>query len=61
MSRREMREQIFKLLFRVEFNSKEELAQQEAFFFEDEENAATGLEYRAYGESGSYHFKTCSL
>lgn len=41
MSRREMREQIFKLLFRVEFNSKEEMAQQEAFFFEDEENAAT--------------------
>ncbi|MBD5549071.1 MAG: transcription antitermination factor NusB [Lachnospiraceae bacterium] len=41
MSRREMREQIFKLLFRVEFNSKEEMAQQEAFFFGDEENAAT--------------------
>lgn len=41
MSRREMREQIFKLLFRVEFNSKEEMVQQEAFFFEDEENAAT--------------------
>lgn len=40
MSRREMREQIFKLLFRVEFNPKEEMAQQEAFFFEDEENAA---------------------
>lgn len=41
MSRREMREQIFKLLFRVEFNSKEEMAQQEAFFFEDEENVTT--------------------
>ncbi len=40
MSRREMREQIFKLLFRVEFNPKEEMAQQEAFFFEDAENAA---------------------
>ncbi|MDD6492487.1 MAG: transcription antitermination factor NusB [Firmicutes bacterium] len=38
MSRREMREQLFKLLFRVEFNPREELAQQEAFFFEDEEN-----------------------
>lgn len=38
MSRRELREMIFKLLFRVEFNSKEELAQQETFFFEDEEN-----------------------
>lgn len=40
MSRREMREQLFKLLFRVEFNSREELAQQEAFFFEDEENVS---------------------
>lgn len=38
MSRRELREMIFKLLFRVEFNSKEELSQQETFFFEDEEN-----------------------
>lgn len=41
MSRRELREQIFKLLFRVEFNRKEELAQQEALFFEDDENRAT--------------------
>lgn len=40
MSRREMREQLFKLLFRVEFNPREELAQQEMFFFEDEENGA---------------------
>lgn len=40
MGRREMREQTFKLLFRVEFNPREELAQQEAFFFEEEENAA---------------------
>ena len=39
MSRRAMREQLFKLLFRVEFNPREELAQQEAFFFEDEENS----------------------
>ena len=39
MSRREMREQLFKLLFRVEFNPREELAQQEAFFSEDEENS----------------------
>lgn len=38
MSRRELREMIFKLLFRVEFNPKEELEQQETFFFEDEEN-----------------------
>jgi len=38
MSRREMREQIFKLLFRVEFNPREEIAEQEEFFFRDEEN-----------------------
>ncbi len=45
MSRREMREQLFKLLFRVEFNPREELAQQEAFFSEDEENSM------AFGEN----------
>ena len=35
MSRRELREQIFKLLFRIEFNSQEEMPEQEKFFFED--------------------------
>ncbi len=35
MSRRELREQIFKLLFRVEFNSSEEMPEQEKLFFED--------------------------
>lgn len=40
MSRRELREQIFKLLFRVEFNSREEMQEQTAFFFEEEENQA---------------------
>lgn len=39
MSRREIREQIFKLLFRVEFNAREDLAEQEEFFFADGENA----------------------
>ena len=38
MGRREVREQVFMLLFRVEFNPREEMPQQEAFFFEDEEN-----------------------
>ncbi len=46
MSRREMREQLFKLLFRVEFNPIEELAQQEMFFFEDEGNGS-GQEEKA--------------
>lgn len=40
MSRRELREQIFKLLFRIEFNSKEEMQEQIALFFEEEENQA---------------------
>lgn len=44
MSRREIREQIFKLLFRIEFNQKEEMAQQEAFFFSDEENETSEKE-----------------
>ena len=39
MSRRELREQIFKLLFRVEFNSLEDMSEQERLFFEDEEAA----------------------
>ena len=37
MSRRELREQLFKLLFRVEFNEEEEMLQQEEFFLEEEE------------------------
>lgn len=40
MSRRELREQIFKLLFRTEFNSREEMQEQVGFFFEEEENQA---------------------
>lgn len=39
MSRRELREQIFKLLFRVEFNSPEDMAEQEELFFEQEDAA----------------------
>lgn len=35
MSRRELREQIFKLLFRIEFNSPDEMPEQEKLFFED--------------------------
>lgn len=39
MGRRELREQIFKLLFRVEFNDKEDMPEQERLFFEDEDTA----------------------
>ena len=35
MNRRELREQIFKLLFRVEFNSEEEMPAQCELFFDD--------------------------
>ena len=35
MSRREMREQVFKLLFRVEFNDENAMQQQKELFFED--------------------------
>lgn len=35
MSRRELREQIFKFIFRVEFYDMEEMSEQEQFFFED--------------------------
>lgn len=40
MSRRELREQIFKLLFRIEFNSEQDMEEQKELFFEDEENPA---------------------
>ena len=36
MSRRKLREQLFKLLFRVEFNAPEEMPEQEKLFFEEE-------------------------
>ncbi|MCM1047978.1 MAG: transcription antitermination factor NusB [Clostridiales bacterium] len=41
MSRRELREQIFKLLFRIEFNNLEDMPEQEKFFFDDECKADT--------------------
>ena len=38
MSRRILREQLFKLLFRIEFNDIEEMQEQCAFFFDDLDN-----------------------
>ena len=35
MSRREIREQVFKLLFRADFHEREEMPQQMQFFFEE--------------------------
>ena len=39
MSRRELREHIFKLLFRIEFNSLQEMSEQERLYFEDIDEA----------------------
>ncbi len=39
MSRREIREQIFKLLFRVEFNQLDEMTEQTELFFEEDNEA----------------------
>ena len=36
MSRREMREQVFKLLFRVEFNDEDAMLLQKELFFDNE-------------------------
>ena len=41
MSRTELREHIFRMLFRIEFNSEEEMKDQEGFYF-DELTEATG-------------------
>ena len=43
MKRSELRENIFKLLFRVEFNSEEDMKEQVGLYFEDiqEEGAKT--------------------
>ena len=41
MSRTELREHIFRMLFRVEFNNAEEMKEQEQFYF-DELEEATG-------------------
>ncbi len=37
MSRRELREQIFKFIFRIEFHDMEEMKEQESMFFDDYE------------------------
>lgn len=56
MSRTELREHIFRMLFRVEFNNAEEMKEQEQFYF-DELEEATGKDqeyilnkYRAIDE-----------
>lgn len=53
MSRRELREQIFKLIFRVEFNAREEMSEQEQFFFEDDELTADEKDARYISQKGN--------
>ncbi|MBD5542287.1 MAG: transcription antitermination factor NusB [Lachnospiraceae bacterium] len=43
MSRRELREQVFKLLFRIEFNDEEEMPEQMELFFEEKESMEDSL------------------
>lgn len=47
MTRRALREQIFKLLFRIEFNSSDDMAEQKVLFFEtsDEEFSEEESDY----------------
>ncbi len=47
MGRREIRENIFKLLFRIEFNTKEEMPEQVKLYFEDEKNLGISEEDQA--------------
>ena len=42
MKRRELREHIFELLFRVEFNDREEMPEQMKLFFESLEELSAG-------------------
>lgn len=52
MSRRELRERIFLLLFRVEFNHMEDMPEQLQLFFSEEESESTEEEKRYI--SGKY-------
>ena len=44
MSRRELREQIFKLLFRIEFNTPDDMPQQLRLFFEQDEKIEDAMQ-----------------
>ena len=54
MSRRELREQIFKLIFRVEFNDRDEMSEQERYFFEDDELAADEKDAAYISKKGNH-------
>ncbi|RDY32519.1 transcription antitermination factor NusB [Lachnotalea glycerini] len=48
MKRRELREQIFQLLFRIEFHEEAEMSNQMKLFFEDIEKVVIGETDKAY-------------
>lgn len=50
MNRREIRERIFKLLFRVEFYETEEMSEQKELFLEDAEDFPEGVSEKAKRE-----------
>lgn len=54
MSRRELREQIFKLIFRVEFNDRDEMSEQERYFFEDDEFTADEKDVAYISQKGNH-------
>ena len=54
MSRRELREQIFKFIFRVEFNDRDEMPEQERFFFEDDELVADEKDAAYISQKGNH-------
>lgn len=53
MSRRELREQIFKFIFRVEFNERDEMSEQESFFFEADELNADEKDMQYISQKGN--------
>lgn len=54
MSRRELREQIFKLIFRVEFNDRDEMSEQERYFFDDDELTADEKDAAYISQKGNH-------
>ena len=53
MNRRELREQIFKFIFRVEFNERDEMPEQEDFFFEAQEPEPDEKDVRYISQKGN--------
>ena len=51
MSRREIREQVFKLLFRIEFNKQSEMSEQLELFFGNQVDDVEDIPQDTSGES----------